>query len=347
MYLFVGSYTETGSPAPDPKGNGITSCFFDPQNGCIEIIDRQPQRNPSYPIVSDDGRILYAAEEMLASEKPELASYEILEDGRLRKLNAVGLPGDYACHLTIASQTILVANYVSGDILVYLLEEDGKIGPLLQRIRHSGSGSNKSRQEAPHPHMIYRVNDQMVYCIDLGIDEAKAYTFQSSSKKWEPVSTQDIKVNPGAGPRHMDMDLSRECLALIGELSGELFLFRKSKDRFQLVDRSLLGDGEMSAAAIRIHANGHFIYCSERKTNSIHAFGISVNGLGSIGVYSSGGKTPRDISIDPTGKWLLVANHDSDNISIFSIDALTGKLQSVNDFSIPTPSCICWQIQDK
>ncbi len=343
MLFFVGSYTESGSPASLPVGEGITTCSFDPQTGSIKIVGKEFQRNPSYTIASRDGKILYAAEEIFSSEKPQLVAYRIHEDGSLSKLNEVPLTGDYACHLAIANNTILVANYVSGDVLIYSLEEDGKIGSLQQVIQHSGSGINTERQEAPHPHMLYPVDDHTVYCVDLGIDRAKAYRVNTFSKKWESAPELDIQVTPGAGARHIDMDITREYLALIGELNATLFLFCKTKNGFQLIDTSCLEEKEMSAAAIRIHTNGHFVYYSERKTNSIYAFMITANKLHFIGKFSCGGKTPRDISIDPTGKWLLSANQDDNTIAVFSIDNLSGKLQFVQSYDIPTPTCICWQ----
>jgi 6-phosphogluconolactonase len=193
--------------------------------------------------------------------------------------------------------------------------------------------------------MIYLLDDRIFYCVDLGIDQAKAYHFDASSKKWNPAPGLDIKVNAGAGARHMD--LNREWLALLGELSGELFLFRRINDHFQLVDTALLGEREMSAAAIRMHANGRFIYCSERKTNSIYAFSVSENKLQVIGKFPSGGMTPRDISIDPTGSWLLASNQDDNTIAVFAIERLSGALQFAHSCYVPTPVCICWQTQGK
>jgi 6-phosphogluconolactonase len=203
---------------------------------------------------------------------------------------------------------------------------------------------NKERQEAPHPHMMYPLDDRTVYCVDLGIDMAKAYRADTPSDRWEPLEEMDITVKAGAGARHIDMDRDKERMALLGELSGELFLFRKMQGRFQLMDTFALGENEMSAAAIRIHANGRFIYCSERKTNSIYAFVILNSKLHLIGKYSSGGITTRDIAIDPTGQWLLAANQDDNNIAVFSIETSTGELKLMHTYPVATPSCICWQI---
>ena len=82
MLFFVGSYTESGSPASLPIGEGITTCSFDPQTGSIKIIGSEFQRNPSYPIASRDGKILYAAEEIFSSE-----NQNFVEKNQKMKLN--------------------------------------------------------------------------------------------------------------------------------------------------------------------------------------------------------------------------------------------------------------------
>jgi 6-phosphogluconolactonase len=56
---------------------------------------------------------------------------------------------------------------------------------------------------------------------------------------------------------------------------------------------------------------------------------------------STGGKTPRNFAIDPTGSWLLAANQDSDNIVIFSIDKKTGQIKPTGDsLQVPSPVCV-------
>jgi len=45
--------------------------------------------------------------------------------------------------------------------------------------------------------------------------------------------------------------------------------------------------------------------------------------------------------ITPSGKYLLVANRDTDNVVIFSIDAATGQLTYTGkEISIPAPVCL-------
>jgi 6-phosphogluconolactonase len=53
------------------------------------------------------------------------------------------------------------------------------------------------------------------------------------------------------------------------------------------------------------------------------------------------GKNPRDFAIDPTGKYLLVANQDSDSIMVFRIDQANGVLSLTrNRLEVGNPVCL-------
>ncbi len=53
------------------------------------------------------------------------------------------------------------------------------------------------------------------------------------------------------------------------------------------------------------------------------------------------GKHPRNFVIDPTSRFLLVANRDTDNIVMFSIDPVSGLLKATGkEISIPNPVCL-------
>jgi 6-phosphogluconolactonase len=60
-----------------------------------------------------------------------------------------------------------------------------------------------------------------------------------------------------------------------------------------------------------------------------------------IGYHSANGKAPRFFTFDPSGKFLLVANQNSSNVVVYSIDKLTGKIVGEGkNIEIPTPVCI-------
>jgi 6-phosphogluconolactonase len=101
-----------------------------------------------------------------------------------------------------------------------------------------------------------------------------------------------------------------------------------------------------TAADIHVSPNGRFLYASNRNTsNTIAIFSIDekTGMLTLIGHQSTNGKVPRNFNFDPSGKFLLVANQESDSIVVFLADPQTGLLTDTNQrIVVPNPVCIQW-----
>jgi 6-phosphogluconolactonase len=122
---------------------------------------------------------------------------------------------------------------------------------------------------------------------------------------------------------------------VLGELNGTIEAYNVdntdgSCKLFQNI--SSLPDGARlpaGSADIQVSPDGRFLYASNRAAhNNIGMFAIDQTDghLELIGYQSTLGKTPRNFVIDHTGKFLLVANQDANNIVVFKIDQQTGKL---------------------
>ena len=352
MRIFVGCYTMKISEELDGKGEGIYCFDFNTTNGQLKLVDVIPAQNPSYLTLSKDGKFLYAVEEVLMDESPKIRAYKINQEGKLPTLTLINeqeLPGSFACHLTLSnSQThLVIASYMSGNVLVYPIDANGGILPFTQNIQHEGSGPNKLRQEAPHAHMIYPTGTNGIFVVDLGLDLAKAYDLDSKTGQMIETPESDISIRKGAGARHMLIHPDLDIAFVFSELSAEVFSFRITGKKYELIEvlPSLPDDHTItpSGAAIRMHPNGKFLYVSNRSNNSITIFRFDrySEKLSIAGVEPCGGQTPREINIDPTGQWLLGANQDSDSIVVFSINQSNGLLKK-NDINkeIKTPCCI-------
>ncbi len=68
--------------------------------------------------------------------------------------------------------------------------------------------------------------------------------------------------------------------------------------------------------------------------------------LTSLGYQPSGGKTPRNFAIDPSGTYLLAANQDSGSIVTFRIDKATGKLSPAGPVTLLN-QVVCLQFLEK
>ena len=353
MIFYTGSYTQMGSPAPDPKGQGIGCFNLDAKSGKVELLHYTKQRNPSYLAISNDKKYLYAIEEMYEQLNPEIFSYRIENDGKLSLINTQKLIGDYACHLAIIKDRLLVANYMSGNVLSFPILKDGSLMKHHQLIQHAGTGPNTERQEAAHAHMVYPFCENQVFIVDLGIDTARSYRWDETIMRWEADPNMDIQTDSGAGARHMVMCGTEDLVYVLSELAGDVFVFKKQGSKFNQIQKiSFIPErysGDFGGAAIRLHPNGHFLYVSCRGSDSIAVFKINDDPktLSLVAQESSGGKTPRDFNIDPTGNWLVVANQDSDALVVFEIDQEKGILKKRSAISAETPVNICWLAQEE
>ena len=70
---------------------------------------------------------------------------------------------------------------------------------------------------------------------------------------------------------------------------------------------------------------------ADRKTGS----------LARMGKTGCGGKNPRSFTLDPTEKWMLVANMDSNWVSVFARNPETGVVAAEGkNFPAARPMCI-------
>jgi 6-phosphogluconolactonase len=59
------------------------------------------------------------------------------------------------------------------------------------------------------------------------------------------------------------------------------------------------------------------------------------------GEFPTGGKEPRHFAIDPTGRFLLAENQNSNSIAVFRIDPTSGSLATTGETaSVPSPVCL-------
>tara|TARA_R110002050_G_scaffold167205_1_gene297867 strand:+ start:769 stop:1857 length:1089 start_codon:yes stop_codon:yes gene_type:complete len=346
--FYTGSYTQLGAPATNPTGKGIGCFQLNSETGEVHLLQYTQQRSPSYLVVSNDKKYLYAVEEMYENLDPQVYAYKIGEGGALTFLNSQEIAGDYACHLAIVQYRLVVANYVSGNALSYPILEDGSLAPFNQEIKHEGTGPNKERQEAAHAHMIYPFKNDGMYVVDLSLDRAKAYQFEPASRLWEATPKLDIKMDAGSGARHMAMDNKEEFAFVLSELRGEIFVADLRGNETEVIQKiSFIPEthkGAIGGAAIRLHPNGQFLYTSNRGSDTIAVFKIDKvsKKLSLITHHSTEGKTPRDFNVDPSGKWLVAANQDSNTLVVFGINKDDGTLSMKSKIEVETPVNICW-----
>lgn len=339
---FIGTYT---------KGNskGIYKFSFNNVNCEIDSIDVASEiGNPTYLTISKNKKFLYSI--IKKDNKGGVASYLINEDLSLSLLNYKISPGASPCHLITDSKNsfLFSANYHDGEISCYSLLADGSIGDLKSRNYHTGSGVNKERQEKPHPHFVCLTpNEEKLLAVDLGIDKLVVYDYKNGILKKDTECS--IKLPDGVGPRHMVFHENNKVAFLLSELTSEVFVlsYNNEDNTFNIIQRisAIPKDfkGQTDAAAIHISPDGQFLYTSNRGFDSIAVFSIDENSfkLNLVEITETNGSHPRDFTIDPSGRFLIIPHQLTHNITIFHRDIKTGKLTKADkEFAIESGVCI-------
>ena len=353
--VFVGTYTNKTT------SKGIYAYRFDPGTGKLSPLGVAAEsEDPSFLAVHPSGKYLYAVNEIDhfgAQKSGAVSAFSIdHKTGKLALLNQAATQGAGPCHISLdkSGKFVLVANYDGGSVAVFPIREDGSVGPASAFVQHSGSSVNKERQEGPHAHWIETSPDnRFALAADLGLDKILIYRFNAVKGSVTPNDPPYAKLNPGSGPRHLAFHPNGKFAYVLTEMENSVTSFSYSAAKGSLSPLQTLStlsslrkdySGPKEAAEIAVHPNGKFLYTSNRAgIDTVSAFSIDhVKGtLKLIDEFPTMGKTPRNFAIDPTGKFLLAANQESNNIVTFRIDSSTGRLMPTGDIvEAPAPVCI-------
>ena len=347
-FLFIGSYTE-GNP-----DRGIYVCTFNPKSGALKEISAVDDiTNPSYITLSPNGQYLYACTDTKMPDTGSVSSFKIdTLSGKLSFINKQASEGDNPVYLSVHKNNkwLINANYSGGSVSTYSLNEDGSINPNAQSIQFAGKSINIDRQEKPHIHAaVFSPDCDFVFLPDLGSDKIWVYGFDASKTK--PLLLKDddiIRTVPGSGPRHFTFSPNGKFGYCIEELSGMVSSYTYHHGMLEAIQRIYANDTTHEvcrSADIHISPDGRFLYASNRDDgeNNIAIFSIDpLTGMLTLaGHQSTYGEHPRNFTIDPTGKFLLVANMLSNTVVVFKRDMKTGLLKRTkNEIHVSSPSCL-------
>jgi 6-phosphogluconolactonase len=104
-------------------------------------------------------------------------------------------------------------------------------------------------------------------------------------------------------------------------------------------------NGNAAPSDIAFDRKMNFAYVASRLDDFIATFAVSPadGALTMIGKTSCGGKRPRHLALDPTDRWLLVANQDTDAIAVFARESKTGKVANEGKtFPLSRPQCLAF-----
>lgn len=352
--LFVGTYTEKQS-------KGIYAYEFDSASSELNSLGLAAETtNPSFLTVNPSHHFVYAVSEVgkyKDASSGAVTAFGIDSQkgsgptGKLQLLNEVASRGADPCYIAFdkTGKYVLVANYTGGNIAVFPVQANGRIGEAIAFVQHSGSSVNRERQEGPHAHWIETTPDnRFAIAVDLGLDELLVYRFDAKSGSLTPNKPPYAKLDPGAGPRHLAFHPNGKFAYVVNELQSSITTFAYDASRGELRKLKTIStlpknfSGSNDTAEIKVHASGKFLYASNRGHDTIALFAVDgkTGDITLVDHFPTQGKTPRNFEIDPTGNFLFAANQETNNIAVFQIDPNTGRLTTKKTIDTPTPVCL-------
>jgi 6-phosphogluconolactonase len=356
--VLVGTYTHK------TESKGIYAFSYDTETGKLTpkgVAAEAP--DPSWVVIHPNGKWAYAANE--SGKQSTISAFALdAQSGKITLLNQLPALGEDPCYISFdkTGKFVFIANYSSGNVTVFPILPDGKLGEHTAVLTDAGAvGPNKERQEGPHAHWIEpSAGNRYVYVSDLGLDHVLIYKFDAAKGTLTPAGAAAAKPNdafsatlsPGTGPRHVAFSRDGKFMYVLGEIKSTVTVFaneaNESYRSIQIISTLPEGfSGRNDTAEIAMHPNGKWLYASNRGHDTIAGFEVEP-GKGTLRLIAdvpTGGKEPRHFAIDPAGKYLLAENESSDSIVTFRIDAASGKLTPTGDVAqVPAPVCLAFDL---
>ncbi|AIV53343.1 lactonase, 7-bladed beta-propeller family protein [Burkholderia pseudomallei MSHR1153] len=341
--LLVGTYTGSGS-------DGLYVYRFDTDSGRVSPVSSAKAENPSYLVASRDGRHVYAVNELPgdagpASVRGGVSAFDFdAKTGALKFVNRVSAQGNDPCYLSLSpdGRYLVVANYSvasdpGGSFSVFPVEATGALGAAVLNVHHEGTGPVKGRQDGAHVHsIVFSPDGKYLFVQDLGADKLYSYRYTPDGSRGliGPTESRYTLAKAGSGPRHLVFGANGRFAYVTNELNASVDVYRYDDGRLAHVETVPMTApgfaGKVGGGALHLSPDGRFLYATNRGDANdivIYAVNAADGKLTLVGRQSSLGKTPREFAIDPSGKWLIVGNQDSDSMFVFRRDIASGRLE--------------------
>jgi len=321
------------SSAPD----GILAYDWDPMSGELTaagVAAKVP--SVAWLAFSHEHHYVYSASELsMFNGQPtgEVASFRV-ENGELHPLTAENSAGVGTCHVAVdhTSKMLIAADYVGGSAASFKIT-DGKLSKAVWTETYTFHGPNPDRQPTAHAHFTsFSPDNRFAYINDLGGDCIHIYKPDTATAGMTPAGI--YKGVPGSGPRTLHFHPNGHTAYCMNELVStvDVLEWNKTDGSLSLTKRiNLLPEGYTGpkrGCDTVISQDGRFVYFSNRDLDFLYSFkaDAETGSLTPMKRSNCGGKIPRDFVLDPSERWMLVANQDSNLITVLARNPETGLL---------------------
>ncbi|SEB83397.1 lactonase family protein [Terriglobus roseus] len=353
--LFVGTSSQTEFTG---HGEGIfVTSFRDGRLGSPRLLAKVT--SPSFLAVPQAGHPLFA---VLGGDDgaSRAASYAISQGHdvattTLTPIDTASSGGGGGCHVSASpdGRCVFVSNYGGGSVASFHADSSGKLTQAsVIRFPPTEHGPVQDRQEGSHVHSAMVSPDgAFVLVNDFGLDRIHVFGLDRATAKLTPHRPDHWLSEPGSGPRHLVFHPNGRWIYCICELNSTVVQLQWNATHGVLTPKSVaktLPDGVDAAKArgceMVFSKDMRFLYASNRRASesfAVFAVDASTGALTKIQNKPNPGLEARHIAVDPSGRWFLVANQFSGDVTVFALDMATGHIgEPVSKIEVSGASCL-------
>lgn len=322
-------------------GKGVYAAQFNSDNGELSTPEVLVELNgPTYIDVTNDLKLIALAK---SGDKGGIVVYDISGD-KPKMLDEDFSEETSPSYVKFdASRNLIFSAYFHlSKVKIDHLTDDGKIEHYSE-VKFEGHGP-RTEQDQSKPHFSVLTPDGKLIICDYGADRIYIYDIEDPK---QPRLMNNYIAPAGYAPRHLVFHPTKPYVYVACELSSKILVMEYDAQTagLTLVDEVSAAKDEQknTTAAIRISKDGKFLYASTRGADTIAAFTVDPNGdrLKKLDTVSTKGNGPRDFDLDPSDKYVIAANQDSDDLAIFKRNVNKGMLSKLgNNISIPECTCV-------
>lgn len=345
--IYVGTGTGKGS-----NSKGIYFASWDSATGEIGKLELAAElASPTFLAINPKAPHLYAISE---SKAATVTAFDIpAGGGKLTSIDDRSAMGGGPAHVSVNhdGRSVFVANYGGGSITSFRVEKNGGLSPAVSHFQYTAVDSTPEHA-APHAHCVTPSPDgRWLIVNDLGSDRILVYRLNPATGELTPNDPPFWQARNKSGPRHFAFHPNGRWAYNVNELDSTVDLLYWDAKRGSLTPHSnfistLPADFPKDTAfcsEILVSPDGRFVYVGNRRNETVAVLDVDPkDGTVTLAQLAPhGGKSARHVTLDPTGRWLLVANQDSNGIVVMRRDVKTGKLSDpVHTYAIDSPQCL-------
>lgn len=308
--LAIGTYAK-------PGGRGLYPLALAPDGSLALGECAAPARNCSFGAYSAARDLHY-----LVDECDSRLGVWRRGAGRWERLTSVATLGAEPCYVALDEQRgrLAVANYASGSLALFALDDRGLPVEPASSFEDCGSGPVKGRQDGPHLHCVrFGPDGGSLYAVDLGTDEVLRFALDGAELGERQVA---YRAAPGSGPRHLLFHPERPFALLISELAATLTLLALEGGRLRALATCPTApagwDGENLGGHLEWPSTGR-AYATNRGHDSVALIEVDLDQarLSPVQHMPSGGKSPRHFLL--LRDYLVTAHEKDGTVTSLSV----------------------------